>query len=149
MTSDPAREIYSARILRAPVEGVYEAFSNPEILARWWGPEGFTNTIREFDLRPGGRWLLTMHGPGKGHYENASVFEHVEPLRLVRWTRTSQPRFDMEIGFESLSPFQTRISFRMLFKTAAECEKIRPFATPKNEENFDRLERELARMGAV
>lgn len=146
MTSNPALEIYSARLLTAPVAAVYNAFADPQVLARWWGPEGFTNTLHEFDLRPGGRWVLTMHGPGKGHYENASIFERVEPLRLVAWRRISQPHFDMEVGFEALGPAQTRISFRMLFKTAAECAKIRPFATPKNEENFDRLERELARI---
>lgn len=149
MPAAPAHEIYSSRLLNAPVEKVYNAFADPQVLARWWGPEGFTNTIHEFDLRPGGKWALTMHGPEKGHYQNASIFERVEPHRLVAWRRVSQPYFDMEVGFEAQEPSQTRISFRMLFKTAAECEKIRPFATPKNEENFDRLQRELARIDTL
>lgn len=87
-----------------------------------------------------------MHGPGKGNYENASIFNVVEPLQLVSWKRTSQPLFEMEVRFEEISVTQTRISFTMIFNTVEECEKIRPFATPKNEENFDRLERELACM---
>ncbi len=143
MSSDPTLEICSARLLEAPVGKVYQAFADPLRLARWWAPEGFTNTFGEFDLRPGGKWVLTMHGPGKGHYENASVFQRVEPRRVISWSRVSQPHFDMEVGFEEVAVSQTRISFRMRFKTEAECEKIRPFATPKNEENFDRLEREL------
>jgi uncharacterized protein YndB with AHSA1/START domain len=143
MTSDFDREIFSSRILKAPVEIVYEAFANPMHLKKWWGPEGFTNTIHEFDLRPGGRWVLTMHGPEKGNYENESVFKIVEPVRLVAWERISKPLFEMEISFERVGDSSARISFRMVFETAEECEKIRKFAQPKNEENFDRLEKEI------
>jgi uncharacterized protein YndB with AHSA1/START domain len=143
MTSDFDREIFSSRILRAPVEIVYEAFANPMHLKKWWVPEGFTNTIHEFDLRPGGKWVLTMHGPEKGNYENESEFKIVEPLRQVVWQRISKPIFEMEISFEPSGDFTTRISFRMVFETVEECEKIRKFAQPKNEENFDRLEKEI------
>lgn len=146
MSEHSNREIFSTRILNAPLAVVYRAFADPLHLTNWWGPEGFTNTIHEFDLRPGGKWILTMHGPEKGNYENASIFNVVEPLQLVSWKRTSQPLFEMEVRFEEISLTQTRISFTMIFNTVEECEKIRPFATPKNEENFDRLERELASM---
>lgn len=145
MNTHSDREIFNSRVLNAPVETVYQAFANPLHLKEWWGPEGFTNTIHEFDLQPGGKWLLTMHGPEAGHYENSSVFQIVEPNRLVTWKRVSQPLFDMEIGFHKLTDSTTEISFRMIFDTAEECEKIRRFAEPKNEENFDRLEKELHR----
>ncbi|MBL7890733.1 MAG: SRPBCC family protein [Bacteroidia bacterium] len=143
MNTTSAKEIYNSRILNTSVEKVYQAFADPLQLKNWWGPEGFTNTIHEFDLQVGGKWILTMHGPEKGNYENASVFTKVEPQRLVAWTRSSQPLFDMEVGFEKINDTQTKISFRMMFNTEEECNKIRPFAAPKNEENFDRLEREL------
>lgn len=65
MSSDNEFEIYSSRELDAPVEVVYKAFADPFYLKNWWGPEGFTNTIHEFDLRTNGKWLLTMHGPDK------------------------------------------------------------------------------------
>ncbi|MCW3104158.1 MAG: ATPase [Bacteroidetes bacterium] len=140
--SDP--EIFSTRILNSPVEKVYNAFADPVRLKNWWGPNGFTNTIHEFDLQPGGKWILTMHGPEKGNYENSSVFKVVKPNELVSWKRVSQPLFDMEIAFEKVDEAKTRISFRMMFETAEECNKIRPFAEPKNEENFDRLEKEIS-----
>lgn len=143
MTTNTNREIFSSRILNAPLTKVYHTFANPTHLAKWWGPEGFTNTFHEFDLRPGGKWVLTMHGPEKGNYENSSVFKTVEPMSLIKWNRVSQPLFDMEIKFEEVSSMQTKISFRMIFDTVEACEKIRPFAVPKNEENFDRLEKEL------
>jgi uncharacterized protein YndB with AHSA1/START domain len=137
------REIFSSRILNCPVEIVYKAFADPMYLKNWWGPEGFTNTIHEFDLQPGGNWILTMHGSEKGNYENSSVFQVVKPLELVSWKRISKPLFDMEIAFKKLSETKTEIAFLMIFETADECEKIRRFAVPSNEENFDRLEREI------
>ena len=146
MLSNSNKEIISSRVLNTPVEKVYEAFANPSHLKNWWGPEGFTNTIHEFDLQPGGKWILTMHGPQVGNYENSSVFKTVEPNKLIAWTRNSQPLFDMEIAFEKQSDSTTKITFRMIFKTEEECEKIRKFAEPKNEENFDRLEKELKKM---
>ncbi len=139
-------EIYNSRILKSSLQNVYEAFANPNQLKNWWGPEGFTNTIHEFDLREGGKWMLTMHGPEKGNYENSSVFTIVKPFELVAWTRKSQPYFDMEIGFEKMSDNQTKISFIMAFKTEEECNKMKPFVESKNEENFDRLERELLKL---
>ena len=140
------REILSSRIINSPVEMVYQAFENPNHLKNWWGPEGFTNTIHEFDLRAGGNWILTMHGPEKGNYENSSVFKTVLPNKLISWERKSQPFFDMEIAFEKLEENKTQISFKMIFATAEECEKMRKFVEPKNEENFNRLEREIKTM---
>lgn len=146
MTANPKNEICSSRELNAPAEIVYQAFANPLHLQKWWGPEGFTNTIHEFDLQPEGKWILTMHGPEKGNYENSSVFEIIVPNKLIRWTRISQPIFDMEVGFEKINKSSSRITFRMIFDTVEKCEKIRRFAEPNNEENFDRLEKVLLEM---
>ena len=143
MDSNSKLEIYSSRELKAPIEIVYEAFSNPAHLSKWWGPNGFTNTFHEFDLRSGGKSVLTMHGPEKGNYENSSVFKIVEPFKVIKWQRISKPLFEMEVVFKKLSDSETEISFRMIFETEEECNKIKNFAGPKNEENFDRLEMEI------
>ncbi|GAA4301886.1 SRPBCC domain-containing protein [Aestuariibaculum suncheonense] len=140
------KEIYNERLIESSIENVYHAFSNPDQLKEWWGPEDFTNTIHEFDLRPGGKWLLTMHGPNNINYENASVFKTIKPLQLVSWSRLTKPIFDMEIEFQKVSDYETQISFRMIFESASDCEKIRAFVGPKNEENFDRLEKELSKV---
>lgn len=84
-----------------------------------------------------------MHGPEQGNYENAAVFTTVIPHQKVAWQRSSQPLFAMEVAFIALEAHQTQISFRMIFDSVEACEKIRKFAAPKNEENFDRLERLL------
>lgn len=136
-------EIYSSRELNAPLEVIYQAFANPLHLKEWWGPEGFSNTIHEFDLQPEGKWLLTMHGPIKGNFENSSIFKTVIPNKLVTWTRLSQPLFDMAVEFEQVTDSKSKIAFRMTFSTIEECTKMKAFVVPKNEENFNRLERLL------
>ena len=146
MTTPTENTIFSSRTINTPLEKLYRAFALPEHLKNWWGPEGFTNTIHEFDLQIGGKWILTMHGPEKGNYENSSIFKIVEPYKLIAWTRKSQPLFDMEVSFTRITDSKTRITFRMIFSSIEECEKIKSFALPKNEENFDRLERELSCM---
>lgn len=140
MEIDSQKEVHSARVVNAPIELVYQAFANPLHLKEWWGPAGFTNTIHEFDLQPEGRWILTMHGPEKGNYENSSIFKIVVPNKQVAWTRLSQPLFDMEISFEPIDATTARISFRMIFSSKEECDKMKKFVVPNNEENFDRLE---------
>lgn len=137
------KEIFNSRKISTTVERLYDAFANPDQLKFWWGPEGFSNTIHNFDLRVGGNWNLTMHGPEKGNYENSSVFTIVEPKNKVAWKRLSPPHFSMEVGFEKSEDDTSVISFRMIFESAEECEKMRKYVEPKNEENFDRLERFL------
>ncbi len=139
-------EIRSSRIFVASPEILFRAWSDPEILKKWWGPAGFTNTFKEFDFRPGGRWRFTMHGPEKGNYENECEFEIIEHPRLIVWNRISRPLFRVVASFEPVENNHTMLTFRMQFATAEECEKIRRFALDKNEENFDKLELEISRL---
>jgi len=139
------REIVAHRVLDAPRERVFEAFADPDRLTRWWGPKGFTSTFREFDLRPGGHWRFVLHGPNGADYQNESVFvEIVKPERIV-FDHLSGPAFQVTATFAEEAG-KTRLTFRMLFGTAAECDKVKGFAVGANEENLDRLEAELARM---
>src|SRR5438128_4540492 len=57
------REIVITRVVDAPRELVFEAFTEVRHLSRWWGPEGFTTTTRAFEFRVGGEWDFVMHGP--------------------------------------------------------------------------------------
>ncbi len=143
-TSD--REIITTRVFDAPRELVFKAFMEPEHLARWWGPKGFTNTFHEFDPRAGGvSWRFIMHGPDGKDYKNESVFvEIVKPERIV-FDHVNWPQFRMTIRLEDLSG-KTRFSFHMVFQSTADCDKVKGFAVEGNEQNFDRLEAELAAM---
>ena len=66
------REIVTTRVFDAPRELVFKAWTDPDHLAKWWGPKGFTNTFQEFDMRPGGVWRFIMHGPDGVDYKNKS-----------------------------------------------------------------------------
>ena len=138
------REIICTRFFPVEPSTIFTAFSDPAILSLWWGPAGFTNTFHEFDFRPGGRWRFTMHGPGKGNYENECEFEIIEEPLLITWKRHSKPLFKVVFEFERAEQ-GTQLTFRQVFETGEECEKIRKYTVGKNDENFDRLEKELGK----
>ena len=139
------REFVTTRVFDAPRELVFKAWTDPNHLSQWWGPKGFTNTFQEFDMRPGGHWRFVMHGPDGVDYKNHSVFvEVVHPERIV-FDHISGPKFQVTATFTEQAG-KTKLTFRMLFETAAECERVKVFAAEANEQNFDRLEAELAKM---
>jgi len=144
----PDCEIVSSRIFNFSRELVFRAWSEPEHLKKWWGPAGFTNTFNEFDFRVGGKWSFIMHGPEKGNYPNECEFIKIEKPSIIAWKRYSQPHFQVVATFEELSDDKTKIVFKMLFNTADECRKLKPFVVDKNEENFDKLEVELKSMNS-
>ena len=121
------REIFITRVFDAPRELVWEAWTNPEHVANWWGPLGFTTTIENMDVRPGGEWTHVMHGPDGTDYPNHSVFlEVVKPERIVYshgGSREDGPeaRFLSTWTFEAIGAKgqQTRITMHALFPTAA------------------------------
>ncbi len=137
------RDVLTTRILDAPRERVFRAWTDPDLLARWWGPEGFTNSFQEFELMPGGQWNFIMHGPGGIHFKNESVFiEVLSPERIV-FDHVSTPPFRVIVTFAEEGP-RTRLGFCMRFRTAAECEAVKRFALEGNEQTFDRLAALLA-----
>lgn len=144
--TSPDREIITTRVFDAPRSLVYKAWSDPEHLKIWWGPKGFTNTFDEFELRVGGRWKFTMHGPERGNYRNECTFAVVRAPELLIWDRQSKPLFRVEVAFEETSADETRVIFKQIFETPEECAKIKAFTEGKNDENMDRLEAELERM---
>jgi uncharacterized protein YndB with AHSA1/START domain len=147
-STSPDCEIVSSRIIAAPRDLVYKAWTDPDHLKAWWGPAGFTNTFNEFDLRAGGRWSFVMHGPDKGAYANECEFIKIDKPVLISWKRYSKPLFQVVATFEELSEGKTRLVFRQIFESAKECNKVKAFAADKNEENFDRLEMELVKMSS-
>lgn len=144
--ASPECEIVTTRIVNSPINLAFRAWTDPYHLKNWWGPNGFTNTFDEYDLRPGGRWRFIMHGPDKGNYPNEVEFITIDKPNLIYWKRHSKPLFKVLTTFEEITVNQTKIVFRMIFDTVEECNKLKPFVVDKNEENFDRLEAELTTM---
>lgn len=138
--SEQNRAIINTRVFNAARETVFEAWSDPEQLAQWWGPNGFTNTFHEFDFKPEGIWKFTMHSPDGKDFVNTSVFEIIEkPERIVFQHLLPMHKFQLTATFESLGN-KTKLTFHQLFETAEECEKVKKFVEVANEQNLDRLE---------
>lgn len=114
------REIGTTRIFEAPRTLVWTAFTDPEHLAKWWGPNGFTTTTKKFELVPGGEWLFTMHGPDGVDYRNEITFtDVVEPERL-EYDHGPSPVFHTTVTFEEEDERQTKLTMTALFPTVEE-----------------------------
>ena len=116
------REIVISRVIDAPRELVFEAFTEVRHLSRWWGPDGFTTTTTAFEFRVGGEWEFVMHGPdGTAYQEWITWTEIVPPERIA--LRHGEFRGDPN-AFESVLTFEpdaaaTRIEMRTVFPTQA------------------------------
>ena len=117
-TSD--REIVISRVICAPRELVFKAFTEVRHLSRWWGPEGFTTTTRAFEFRVGGEWDFVMHGPDGTDYQEWISWTEIAPperIALLHGASRRDPN-----AFESVLTFApdgaaTRIEMRTVFPT--------------------------------
>ena len=122
-TTDTAdREIVISRVVGAPREVVFEAFTAVHHLSRWWGPDGFTTTTRAFAFRPGGEWEFTMHGPDGTDYPEWIAWTEIDPPARIA-LRHGEVRDDPN-AFDSVLTFApegegTRVQMRTVFPTAA------------------------------
>ena len=133
----------SHRVLRHPPERVFEAFADSERLARWWGPDGFTNTFEVFEFRDGGRWKYVMHGPNNAHLRNESVFLEVKVPSAVVIHHVSKPRYTLRIILTARAG-GTAIEWAQEFEEEKVADRIRHIVEPANEQNLNRLEALLA-----
>jgi uncharacterized protein YndB with AHSA1/START domain len=135
-------EIISSRSFPYSREVLFDAYTNPMLLKLWWGPNGFTNTIHEFNLVPSGNWIFTMHGPDGKNYENQITFVRIEHPKKIISNHISPPIFQLEISFSEFAGLTT-VTFKMIFETEEICNTLKGIIVPANEENFDRLEKVL------
>jgi uncharacterized protein YndB with AHSA1/START domain len=78
------RQLLFTRMYEVRPEDVFGMWTDAEHLAKWWGPDGFSITVDEIDVRPGGTWKFTMHGPDGSRYPNTITYREVLPSeRLV------------------------------------------------------------------
>ena len=136
------REIRISRLFHAPVELVWEVWTNPDHMKKWWGPDGFTNTIHDMLLQVGGEWNLTMHGPDGTDYKNKSVFKEVVPLKKIVYEHMSAPKFLASVHFDARGE-DTHIEWHMLFDTREEfVHTVKTFKADEGlKQNVDKLNR--------
>jgi uncharacterized protein YndB with AHSA1/START domain len=130
--------------IAATAASVYAAIRDPLRIATWWGPDGFTSTIHTFDFVPGGQWLLTMHGPDGTSYPNESRFTRLIPNRLVEIEHLSGHHFLLTIELEEANSVTT-VRWRQTFDTVDHYARIAQFVASANQQNLERLSREVLR----
>lgn len=142
--TESEHEILSERVLSAPRERIFQAFADPAVLARWWGPQGSVNLFEIFDFRPGGRWEFVMRAADGTEYPMRHRFlDVVAPDRIVVEHIQADHHFQLHMTLDALEGGRTRLRWRMRFESAAEAARVRQFVLQANEQNFDRLERVL------
>lgn len=141
--SPEACEISASRQFVQPREVVFAAFMNPDLLASWWGPEGFENHFESFEPHPGGSWHLVMCGPDGSDYSMQMQFlEVVINQRLVLRHAQTNHNFVMTLDFHD-DHGHTRLDWHLRFEAGERAESVRDRLLLANEENFDRLEARL------
>ena len=134
----------NAREIAATVERVFAAISDPERLARWWGPAGFTNTFRVCEIRDGGQWSFTMHGPDGKSYASENVFVEIDAPKRVVVQHVSEPKYRLIIGLAP-SAAGTVVSWSQTFENPTVASRIEHIVVPANEQNLERLAVEVLR----
>jgi uncharacterized protein YndB with AHSA1/START domain len=134
----------SSREIPATPDEVFAAISDPQRLARWWGPAGFTNTFDACEFRPGGRWEFVMHGSDGRDYPNESVFAEIEPPRKVVVDHVCEPKFRLTVTLDA-SAGGTSVTWVQVFENAAFASSVEHIVAPANEQNLDRWTAEVLR----
>jgi len=114
------REGVISRVISAPRELVFGAFTALQHLSRWWGPEGFTTTTRSFEFRVGGVWDFVLHGPEGTDYQEWITWTEIAPIERIALlhgeTRDDPDAFETVLSFAPEGP-STRVEMRTLFPT--------------------------------
>lgn len=132
-------EVHTSRVFPITRERMFTAWTDPELLASWWGPKGFSSTFHAFELKPEGIWDFTMHGPDNMDFKNTCVFRHIQPPSYLEFDHLKEMHFYKAIVTFTEVPEGTRVDWTMRFDTAEELAPIRPLIERANEENMDRL----------
>lgn len=122
-TSNENRELFISRLINAPQELVWEAWTNPEHIRHWWGPVGFSSTISKMDVKEEGEWIFVMHGPDGTDYKNKHVYITLEKPSLIVMRHESFPPFVMTARFEAKGT-KTLVTLRSVFESADQLQEV-------------------------
>jgi len=115
------REIAGSRLLDAPPELVFKAYTDPDAIAEWWGPRRYTTTVDELDVRLGGAWRFVQRTPDGGEHAFNGVFREVVPPKRLVFTFNYEPMPGHEVvetvTFEAAAGGKTRVTDTMLFQS--------------------------------
>lgn len=128
--SENPNELRLVRVYDAPVQTVWDAWTDPAQAAQWWGPRGFTITTHSKDFREGGIWHYTMHGPDGTDYPNKTVYLEIEEHRKMVYDHGGYddrpPLFRVTVLFDEQDG-KTTMDFTMTLPTAEDAAQAAKF----------------------
>jgi uncharacterized protein YndB with AHSA1/START domain len=138
-----SNEIRITRIYDAPVQAVWDAWTDPKQVAQWWGPRGFTLTTYSKDLKSGGSWNYTMHGPDGVDYPNKTQYLEVEKYSKLVYDHGGNddrpPLFRVTVLFSETGG-KTKMDMSMTLPTPEAAEETRKFIKKAGgDSTWDRL----------
>ncbi|MGH7765740.1 MAG: SRPBCC family protein [Candidatus Dormibacteraceae bacterium] len=144
------QEMIITRMFDAPRELVYRAFTEPQLLAQWWGPRRYTNQIDKFDVKPGGQWRIVQRGEdGSEHAFRGVHHDAVAPERIVATFEYEGLPGHVSLGtttFEAVGN-QTRMSAQSLFQSVGDRDgMVASGMREGSDESYDRLAQLLEKM---
>jgi uncharacterized protein YndB with AHSA1/START domain len=113
------RNLIITRTFHAPRELVFRAWTDPAHLPQWWGPQGFTVTVQEIDIKPGGVWRYVMHGPDGTDYDNLVTFLDIQAPHRIEYKHgdfQNDEHFRVTVTLEEQGPL-THLTMTMQFPT--------------------------------
>ena len=125
--------------MKAAPEKIFKAIEDPLLLARWWGPAGFTCTFDVFDFRPGGKWIFKMHGPDGTDYPNESLFEEIVRPEKVTVRHGKNPLFSVTISIEAVAGGSI-VKWVQAFDDEVVAASLAQIVEPANEQVLDKLQ---------
>ena len=118
------REIVGSRIMDAPPELVFKAYTDPELIPRWWGPRRYATTVDRMDVRPGGVWRFVHRAADGGEYAFNGVYREIVPPKRLVYTFNYEGAPGHEavetVTFEEAEGGKTRMTDHLLFETREE-----------------------------
>lgn len=142
-------ELYLIRIYDASVQQIWQAWENPISVNQWWGPRGFSITTTSKELKSGGSWIYTMHGPDGGNYPNRSYYHIAEINKRLFYdhgiSENSPPMFQVDVNFIPISGLQekldrTKMEMKMIFTNSDLAQRTKKYIKMANGDScWDRL----------
>jgi uncharacterized protein YndB with AHSA1/START domain len=143
------REIVLCRVIDAPRDRVFAAWTDPAQITQWFGPEGFTCETQDCDIRPGGSWRFTYTGPDGTKWPNHIDFLTIDPPRLIEMehgtgAQDDPMRFHVAVTFDAQSNGKTVLTLRQLHPSAERRNTVINFgAVEYGYQTLDKLARHL------
>jgi uncharacterized protein YndB with AHSA1/START domain len=134
------RSLSMTRTFDAPVDLLWKALTTKELIKKWWGPEGYTNTIHKMDVSEGGKWHFTMHAPDGTDYENEYLYSAIIPKKKMVLDHLKEPKFTIIVTIYEKGD-QTTVEWCNIFDSIPTKEEaVRAFKADVGlEQNLQRL----------